>query len=68
MFNVRDGFDRKNDQLPRRLVEEEAPDGLGKGQKVDMDAVFDDFYKTMDWDLKTGIPRRSKLIELGLLK
>lgn len=68
MFNVREGFNRKNDHLPKRLVEEEAPDGLGKGQKVDMDLVLDDFYKSMDWDLKTGIPKQNKLKELGLLK
>lgn len=67
MFNVREGFERRDDILPRRLIEEEAPDGLGKGQVVKMDIVLDDFYKSMDWELKTGIPKKEKLKELGLI-
>ncbi len=67
MFNIREGFDRKDDFLPQRLTKEEAPDGLGKGEVVKMDVVLDDFYKSMSWDLKTGIPKKEKLKELELI-
>jgi aldehyde:ferredoxin oxidoreductase len=67
MFNVSEGFERRDDVLPQRLTKEAAPDGLGKGQVVKMDIVLDEFYKTMDWDLKTGIPKKEKLKELGLI-
>jgi aldehyde:ferredoxin oxidoreductase len=67
MFNIREGFDRSDDFLPQRLIKEKAPDGLGKGEVVQMDVVLDDFYKTMGWNLKTGIPKQEKLKELDLI-
>ena len=67
MFNISEGFERRDDVLPQRLTEEKAADGLGKGQVVRMDIVLDDFYKSMDWDLKTGVPKKKKLKELGLI-
>lgn len=66
LFNAREGFDRKDDTLPERLQREPAPDGLGKGQVVDVDTILDEFYKVMDWDLATGLPTDEKLKELGL--
>jgi len=67
MFNVSNGFERESDYLPKRLREEPAPDGPGKGETVDMDIMLDDFYQVMDWDRKTGIPKQHKLKELGIL-
>ncbi len=50
LFNAREGFDRKDDILPERLTKEPAPDGLGKGQVVNVDVMLDEFYEAMDWN------------------
>lgn len=66
MFNYREGFDIKDDKLPVRLTTEPAPDGLGKGHVADTKVMLEEFYESMNWDLKTGIPKEEKLKELGL--
>lgn len=67
LFNAREGFNRKDDNLPERLTKEPAPDGLGKGQVADIEVMLDEFYGAMGWDLKTGLPTEEKLKELDLL-
>ncbi len=66
MENVRFGFDRKDDILPRRFLEEPAPDGRGQGQVVDLQKALDSYYTSMGWDLQTGLPSAEKLEHLGL--
>jgi aldehyde:ferredoxin oxidoreductase len=66
MVNVRFGFDRKDDVLPRRFLEEPAPDGRGQGQVVDLDKALDSYYTAMGWDLASGLPTPQKLESLGL--
>jgi aldehyde:ferredoxin oxidoreductase len=68
MFNVREGFSRKDDYLPRRLMEEPIKDGLSKGEMIsqqDLDFMLDEYYEARGWD-KNGIPTAAKLQELGL--
>ena len=65
-INFRFGFDRKEDNLPKRLLIEPASDGVGKGQVVDLDKALDSFYESMGWDITTGIPKPEKLKELNL--
>ena len=65
-FNVREGVDRRSDKLPKRVMEPLAS-GPTKGVKVEnLDGMLDEFYDAVGWDRKTGIPRKEKLIELGL--
>jgi aldehyde:ferredoxin oxidoreductase len=33
---------------------------------VELDMMLDEYYKLRGWNLKTGIPTRAKLRELGL--
>ncbi len=66
MINVRFGFDRKDDVLPRRFLEEPAPDGRGKGQVVNLQKALDSYYTAMGWDLTSGLPTPEKLESLGL--
>jgi aldehyde:ferredoxin oxidoreductase len=66
MVNIRFGFDRKDDKLPKRLLSEPAPDGVGKNPVVDLDKVLDSYYEAMGWDIMTGIPKRETLEELNL--
>ena len=56
LFNARDGLTRKDDQLPRRLLAEPKPDGPTKGAVVPLEALKDDFYRAMGYDLATGNP------------
>lgn len=66
LFILREGFTRKDDTLPKRLLTEPAPDGVGKGQVVNQDVILDEYYAAMGWDVKTGVPTLAKLKELGL--
>jgi aldehyde:ferredoxin oxidoreductase len=67
-FNVREGFGRKQDTLPKRLLTEplhtrKAP---GEGQIVShQDDFLDKYYRLRGWT-KEGIPAPEKLKALGL--
>lgn len=65
IYNMRLGLDRRHDVLPRRFLEEPMPEGLSQGQKVEMDALLDDYYAVMGWD-RNGVPTPQKLRELEL--
>jgi aldehyde:ferredoxin oxidoreductase len=66
-FNMRDGFSRADDNLPKRLVEEPMPDGPAKGHVVEqLDTMLDNYYEARGWDNKTGKPSPEKLKDLGL--
>jgi len=67
MFNVREGITRKDDNQPRRLLEEKSPSpGRAYGHVVYLNTMLDDYYQLRSWDMKTGIPSDSKLTELSL--
>lgn len=68
-FNVREGFGRADDTFPERLMTEPLRNGASKGHlisKEDLKIMLDEYYNVRGWDIKTGIPKREKLIELGL--
>ncbi len=65
-FNVREGFSRKDDYLPDRLINETPARGPVSGQKYEMDYMLDDYYKAQDWDPQTGYPKSEKLEKVGL--
>jgi aldehyde:ferredoxin oxidoreductase len=69
LFNVREGFTRKDDTLPERLFTQASTRGPSKGQVVDKDSferMLDEYYQIVGWDRSTGIPTKEKLIELGI--
>ncbi|NPV88081.1 aldehyde ferredoxin oxidoreductase family protein [Coprothermobacteraceae bacterium] len=66
MFNVREGFGKKDDVMPQRIVTEPMPDGPSKGQVFEQDELLRQYYAARGWDLETGIPTLEKLRELGL--
>jgi aldehyde:ferredoxin oxidoreductase len=66
MFNVREGFGRKDDIFPKRLASEPLPAGPSAGQVFETETLLKDYYKARGWDVKTGIPTAAKLNELGL--
>ena len=65
MFLVRAGFSRKDDSLPRRLIEEPFSEGPAGGKVVHLDEMLDEYYRERGWS-PDGIPTESKLKELDL--
>ncbi|MFC2068116.1 aldehyde ferredoxin oxidoreductase family protein [Chloroflexota bacterium] len=67
-FIIREGFSRKQDTLPQRILSEPlhtlgAP---GEGQVVrELDTFLNKYYQARGWT-KRGIPSRQKINELGL--
>lgn len=65
MYNLREGFTRADDTLPRRLLEEPVPDGPSKGWVSHLPEMLDEYYRFRGWD-ENGVPTQRKLEELGL--
>lgn len=67
-FNIREGFDRKDDTFPERILTEPLKAGASKGQyipKEELKIMLDEYYSERGWDAN-GIPTKEKLMELGL--
>ena len=67
MFNVREGFGRKDDILPVRFLEESLTEGSRAHHTVDLETMLDDYYRVRGWDVETGIPTEEKLKELKII-
>jgi len=81
MYNVRHGFNRKDDYLPPRFLKEpldvyvhpediervspQEAELLYKGLTIDLDTMLDEYYSLGGWT-KEGIPTPARLKELGL--
>ncbi|MDP2916467.1 MAG: aldehyde ferredoxin oxidoreductase family protein [Dehalococcoidia bacterium] len=67
-FNVREGFSRSHDNLPKRITSEPLVTGgtPGEGQVVrELDKFLDRYYQLRGWT-KEGVPSAQKLKELNL--
>jgi aldehyde:ferredoxin oxidoreductase len=68
-IDARRGRRREHDTLPYRWLEEPIPTGMHKGKVVDrqkFEKMKDEYYELRGYDVKTGIPTRKTLEELGL--
>ncbi|MBI4284931.1 MAG: aldehyde ferredoxin oxidoreductase family protein [Chloroflexi bacterium] len=70
LFNVREGFGRKDDMPPERFFVEGVSDGPAISGPVGInrahyEEMLDEYYSFNDWD-REGVPTRKKLAELGL--
>jgi aldehyde:ferredoxin oxidoreductase len=68
VFNIREGFTRKDDTLPERVLTEPLKAGNSKGQYIsreELDQMLDEYYKERGWTPE-GVPTREKLLALGL--
>jgi aldehyde:ferredoxin oxidoreductase len=67
LFNVREGFGRKEDSLPRRMVSEPLKNaGASTGQVVkNLGGMLDEYYEALGYT-KDGVPTTNKLKELGI--
>ncbi|MBW2094441.1 MAG: aldehyde ferredoxin oxidoreductase family protein [Deltaproteobacteria bacterium] len=68
-FNMREGFGRKDDALPRRLTSEPLRKaGPSTGQVVkDLDTLLDEYYEALGYTGE-GLPTAEKLNDLGIVK
>jgi aldehyde:ferredoxin oxidoreductase len=64
-FNTREGFGRREDSLPRRLLETPLAEGHSKNVTVALDPMLDEYYKLRGWT-SNGAPTVSTLSELRL--
>ena len=67
-FNVREGFSRKDDTLPWRLLHEPIPKGKSAGSYVkpkELEHMLDEYYQARGWS-EDGIPTKVKLASLDL--
>ncbi|HWR45690.1 aldehyde ferredoxin oxidoreductase family protein [Sporomusa sp.] len=67
LFNIREGFGKKDDTLPSRLLNEPMPSGPAKGNTVDLEPMLKEYYYIRGWD-EEGIPKEETLASLGLKK
>lgn len=67
LFNVREGFGRKDDILPARFLEEPLKEGIIKNHTVDLYAMLDEYYRVRGWGLESGSPSEEKLRELNII-
>jgi aldehyde:ferredoxin oxidoreductase len=78
ILNVNEGFSRKDDKFPENWFKPlkfgdnilELYDFYGNVQITPTiaDQLLDDYYDERGWDKISGIPLKSKLLELGLMK
>ncbi len=61
-FNVREGFSRKDDQLPERFLKEPYQNSI-----VELDKMLTKYYRLRGWS-EEGIPEAATLKRLGLEK
>jgi len=67
-FNAREGFTRKDDNLPERMEKEPLQSGKTKGKAVsraDFEKMLSEYYNLWGWD-EQGRPTKKTLEEVGL--
>ena len=67
LFNVREGFSKKEDTMPPRMYLDPLPDGnAGKVVTMqDFEDMLTEYYQLWGWD-DQGKPKTSTIHELGL--
>jgi aldehyde:ferredoxin oxidoreductase len=69
LFNIREGFTRKDDHLPPKIMSTPIPDDtVSKGSFItqkELDFMLDDYYAHRGWT-REGVPTLEKLKDLGL--
>jgi len=66
-FNIREGHNPLEREVPGRVIgDPPQQEGPHAGVTVDMESPIKDYLISMDWDLETGKPSKSKLQQLGL--
>jgi aldehyde:ferredoxin oxidoreductase len=68
-FNLREGLRREDNTISGRIIGKPAmKDGPHTGSTIDNEKLADAFFKALDWDLKTLVPSKAALEEIGGLE
>lgn len=67
LYNNREGFSRKDDILPERILNEPYNSGKSKNSTVNLQSMLEEYYKVRGWN-EQGVPTPDKLKELELQK
>jgi aldehyde:ferredoxin oxidoreductase len=65
-FNAREGITPDQIDLPARLKNELLPVKTEVPPQIDFQALKESYFAAMGWDIRTGIPSKRTLTELGL--
>ena len=68
VFNADEGFDRKQDQLPKKFFKALGGSGPTAGLALDKDKIepaLDEYYRLAGWT-PNGVPTEQTLADLGL--
>ena len=63
--NMRIGYTRADDTLPKRLLEDPIPSGSSKGSVHRLPEMLDEYYAERGWDAN-GVPTHETLARLGI--
>jgi len=67
-YNIREGWTKKDDYPPPRIMKDPIPDGVAKGSVVtrqEFEIMLNAYFEARGWS-KEGTPQKQKLAELGL--
>lgn len=65
IYNLKNGFSKKDDTLPPRLLKEPVTEGPAKGKVNRLDIMLPEYYSLRGWD-KEGVPTEAKKKELSI--
>lgn len=65
LFNLKNGFSRKDDNLPPRMLNQPINSGPSEGYVNRLEEMLDDYYSVRGWD-ENGVPTQAKIEELNL--
>jgi aldehyde:ferredoxin oxidoreductase len=65
MLNIRDGYDGKTDQIPKKMYNS-AKQGFRAGKVIPFKEMMEDYYQIRGWD-KNGLPTGQTLSRLQLV-
>lgn len=65
LFNKREGFGRKDDTLPERLIKDAMPEGASKGMVHPLEEMLDLYYSRRGYD-KEGHPEKDIITKLDI--
>lgn len=65
LFNIKVGYTKADDTLPKRLLTEPLKEGAPKGRVWEREPLLSEYYSVRGWDAD-GVPTEEKLRELGL--
>ena len=65
LFNLKSGLGKSDDTLPKRILEEPADVGQGKGLVCRLGEMLPEYYQVRGWN-EEGVPSSETLAKLGL--